>query len=490
MAQDRRWWILTAVTVSAFIMNIDATIVVVGLPRMVAGLHTTVTTGLWTLTAYIITSTIFLLPAGRWSDTVGRKRIFLAGLAVFALATVGCGLATSGAELVAFRLVQGGGAALALATATPLLVEAFPSHELGRALGVNSTSWVLGSIVGPVAGGALVGTVGWRWIFWVTVPFALAGFAMGVRFLPKDVPATARSRTDWAGMFTFGIALTALLVALSQGLAWGWASPRIVGAFVAAGVLLIAFVAYEFRDVAPLFDLRLMRNPSYRDGLLVAVTYGIGFFATTFLLTFYLQGALRLSPLVAGFILVPLSIPQLLLAPLGGWLADHLGPVRPMIAGACLLVTSALLLGQLGRQLSIPAVIVPLLVMSAANALTWPPLVKLVMSNAPATRLGSASGMFYTVRNAAMALSLTLALVVAEVSLPPSIAVRVFVGTNGLLAPKAAGQLVGATDDGFRVFAGFYLAALLVTLGLFRRNRRRAARGVAAEQELLAQPVR
>ncbi|MHB2024755.1 MAG: MFS transporter [Mycobacteriales bacterium] len=480
----RRWWVLAAVTVSAFITNVDATIVVVGLPRMVAGLHTTVTTGLWTLTGYLITSTIFLLPAGRWSDLIGRKRIFLTGLAIFTASTVGCGLSSGGAELVGFRFVQGAGAALALATATPLLVEAFPASELGRALGLNSTSWVLGSIVGPVAGGALVGTLGWRWIFWVTVPFALVGFALAWRHLPSDVRTTKSVRTDWGGMLTFGVALFALLLALSQGLAWGWASPRILGAFAATAILLVAFAAYEYRAVAPLFDLRLLRNPPYRDGLVITVTYGIGFFATTFLLTFYLQGALRLSPLIAGLMLVPLSGPQLLFAPLGGWLSDRFGPVRPLLAGVSLLVISALLLGGLGTRLSIPVVVFPLLVMSAANGLAWPSLVKLIMSNAPANRLGSASGMFYTVRNAAMSLSLTLALVVAEVSLPPATAVRVFIGTNGLLAPHAAGQLVRATDDGFRVFAACYLAAVITTSLLYLRNRR----GVTAVSEPAAAP--
>jgi MFS family permease len=168
-AQSHKWWILSVVTLVAFVTNVDGTIVVVGLPRMVSGLHTTITVGLWALTSYIITSTVFLLPAGRWSDVIGSKKIFMFGLLVFTVATLLCGIAPSGALLIAFRFIQGAGAALALATATPIIVRAFPQAELGRALGINSTAWVMGSIVGPVAGGVLVSTLGWRAIFFVTI---------------------------------------------------------------------------------------------------------------------------------------------------------------------------------------------------------------------------------------------------------------------------------------------------------------------------------
>ncbi|MGH9104134.1 MAG: MFS transporter [Acidimicrobiales bacterium] len=476
-------------TLVAFVTNVDGTIVIIGLPRLMSGLHISVTTGLWTLTSYIITSTVLLLPAGRWSDVVGSRRIFLSGLAVFTVATVGCGLAVSGGTLVAARFVQGAGAALAMATATPLIVRVFPGHELGRALGINSTAWVMGSIVGPVVGGALVGAFGWRSIFFVTVPFALAGVAGGLLFLPggpgagarQRRAAASRERPDWGGLASFTCALVALLVALSEGPPWGWTSWRVVGLLAAAAALVAFFGWWELRLDHPLFDLRLLRHPHFRAGLGYTLSYATGFFATTFLLTFYLQGALSLSPLEAGLVLVPLSAPQLVLAPIGGVLADRFGPARLVMGGTVLLVVSAYLLGEQGTTLSLRAVVVPLVIMSVGNSLLWPALVKAVMSAAPSDRSGVAAGLFYTLRNVGMSLSLTLALVVVEASLPGSMASRVFVGSAGVLPAREAGALAHSIDTGFRFFIAFYAIALLISLGLLAA-RRRATEGAPAPE--------
>ncbi len=467
----RKWLILAVVTMVAFISNVDATIVVVALPRIVSGLHTTVTTGLWTLNAYIITSTVLLLPAGRWSDQIGRKRVFVAGAILFALGTVLCGLAPDGGALIGWRLLQGAGGALGFATAVPILADAFPARQLGQALGINSTAWVMGAIVGPVVGGVLVSTLGWRWIFFVSVPFAVAAVVFGARILPAAKRRAVNVRNDWPGAVGFSAGLVTLLLALSQGLAWGWTSAAVLLLLVATLVLLASFTFWESRADHPMFELDLFRRPHFRSGIGVVTAYSIALFATTFLLTFYLQGAMGLSPLDAGLILVPLAAPQLLAAPLGGSLADRLGPARPILAGLALLVVGAVWLSHLGARFSPASVVLPLLLMSLGNGLAWPSLVKAVMSSAPTSRAGVASGMFFTLRNGGMALSFTLALVVAESSLPPPVAVRVFLGVSSLHGPLSA-ALVHATDAGFWVFAVFYAAALVLAAPLLRRQRR------------------
>ncbi len=464
-ANSRKWWILAVVTLVAFVTNLDGTIVVVGLPRMVAGLHITVTTGLWTLTSYIITSTVFLLPAGRWSDLVGRKKIFMSGLVIFTAATFLCGMAPSGTWLLAFRLVQGTGAALALATATPIIVSAFPPVQLGRALGINSTSWVMGSIVGPVVGGFLVGSVGWRWIFFVAIPFAFVGL-IGSWIVLEDAPRKSEAKSDWAGAVTFGLGLVGLLLMMSFGQEWGWLSDRTLGLAAVTLALMATFVAAEKRQRQPMFDLGLLRHRHYLSGLGVTVSYSIGYFATTFLLTIYLQGAVHLSPQNAGLMLVPLSAPQLIMGPLGGSLADRFGPARPVLIGIIGMAVGSFWLGHLSAHFAAWPVIMPLLLISASNGIAWPSLTKAVMSSAPPHRTGSASGMFFTFRNVGMALSLTVALVVAEASLPPAVASQIYLGTSNLLNQAAKGALIHATNMGFWVFVGFYLLALLSSLPL------------------------
>lgn len=464
---NRKWWILSVVTLVAFVTNLDATIVVVALPRMVSGLHITVTTGLWTMTAYIITSTVFLLPAGRWSDVIGRKKIFLAGLFIFTVATAACGLAPNGALLLLFRFIQGAGAALSLATATPIIVAAFPPQELGRALGINSTSWVMGSIVGPVVGGILVSTLGWRWIFFVAIPFAILGI-IGSFWVLKEPAPTVKARTDWGGVLSFGLGLVGLLLVMSLGKSWGWLSVRSIGVLAATVLLFILFVRWEQRFKSPMFDLGLLRHRHYRSGLSVTILYSIGYFATTFLLTIYLQGAVHLSPIDAGLMLVPLSAPQLIMGPVGGMLADRFGPARPVIGGILGLAVGGFWLGHLSVHFSPWAVILPLLIMSAGCGTAWPALTKAVMSSAPREATGSASGMFFTFRNVGMALSLTLALLVAEVSLPPAVAAKIYLGTSNLLNPAMQGSLIHATNVGFWVFVVFYLLALAAAVPLLR----------------------
>lgn len=440
----RKWAVLAVVTLVSFVTNLDATIVVIGLPRLLQDLHVSMVTGMWSITAYLIMSTVFLLPAGKWADSAGYKRIFLWGFGLFTAATLLCGLANSGHELILFRLIQGIGAAFALATASPILMRVFPAEQLGLAIGINSTSWVIGSIVGPVAGGALISLFGWRSMFFVQVPFALLGLVAGWILL-KEMKGTLREKTDWAGVLTFGLGLTAFLVALSEGQDWGWATPAVLGLFGATLLFLTAFVFVEWRAKQPLLQLRLFSFKTYTTGLGVTFSYCVGYFSITTLLTFYLQSAQHLSPLESGLLLIPLSAPQLVMGPLGGKFADRFGPFRMAGIGLCLIAGSFFLLGNLGESLKQATVIVPLFIISVANGLAWPSVAKSVLSAAPAEQAGSASGMFYTIYNVGRVVSQTLALIIVEVYAAPAYA-------------KPA--VVQMTDIGFRMFAVFFLIAL------------------------------
>lgn len=470
-ADSRRWVILAVVTLVAFVTNLDATIVIIGLPRIVTSLHTSITVGLWTVTAYIITTTVFLLPAGRLSDSAGRRMCFVVGLVIFTVGTLLCGFSTSGEQLIIFRLIQGAGGAFAVATGTPILVDVFPPKELGTAMGVNATSWVVGSVVGPVAGGVIVSGLGWRWIFFVTVPFGIIGALFGLAVIPNGARSATKLTIDWFGIGTFAIALSSLLTALSEGLAWGWDSWRITLLFGATVVFGALFFFLETHIAEPLFDPAVVRHVHYRIGLVVTIFYATGFFATTFLLAFYLQGALNLSPLDAGLLLIPLSGPQIVMAPLGGLIADRYGSARPMLVGLALFIVSAIWLSQLGPRLNIVSVVMPLIVMSLANGLTWPPLAKAVMSAAPPGRSGAASGIFFTIRYFGSSLSFTLALVVAELTLPPALAVKIYLGSSGVLGGATVNALVHSTDVGFRLFVAFYAVAWIFTLFLLRPAR-------------------
>ncbi|WP_134683860.1 MFS transporter [Brevibacillus migulae] len=462
VAQLNKWGVLSVITLVSFMSNVDATIVVIGLPALMEDLGITFETGIWTITAYFISSTIFLLPAGRWSDMLGTKRIFLWGLAVFTAATMLCGLASSGATMIAARFVQGAGAAMTMATGTPILMRTFPPNQFGLALGVNSTSWVVGSLIGPVLGGALIGEFGWRSIFFVVVPFGIVGLIAGFLILKDTNFAGERTKTDWPGIATFGSGLLAFLVALSEGQAWGWVSGPTLALFAAALILGFTFLRIERRVRHPLFHLGLFSNRRYTFGLGLTISYCVGYFSIITLMTLYLQGAQGLSPMEASLLLIPLSAPQLITAPIGGKLADRYGPVRMILLGSFALGIAFLMLGQLGPQLSHWAVIAPLLIVSTATGLSWPSLAKAVLSVVPREQAGAGSGMFWTVFNMSRALSQTLVLAIVQLSSSATVASQLFSVTETAPDAKAQSAMVHATDIGFRFFAAFFLIAIVI----------------------------
>lgn len=464
--------ILAVTTFGAFVANLDATVVVVALPAMLRGLHTNIVTLLWTLTAYMLVSTVLLLPIGRLSDLVGRRRLFLIGFVVFAVGSALCGAAPDGAYLIAFRCVQGVGGALVSALATPIIAETFPPQELGTAMGLNSLAWVMGAVVGPVVGGVLVASLGWRSVFYVVVPFALTAAAVGSRVLPHGRTAGRARSMDVPGVAAFAVALTLLLLVISESAAWGLGSPRSLVLLAVVALATAFFVGWELRVPEPLFDLRLFGRAAFAASQALVAATSIGYFGITFLLTFYLQGGLGLTPLATGFLMIAMAAPQLVTSPLAGRLSDRVGSAVPMFAGIAGVGTGILLLGNLPSTLVVWAIVLPLALIAAANGFYWPPLVSFVMKAAPPRRLGAASGVFFTFRNIGFSLSLTLALALAASSLPPGVATRIFVGVDHVRTPALDRALIASVQSAFHWFAAAFGVALLLLLPILLLARR------------------
>jgi len=452
-----KWSILLVVTLVSFITNLDSTIVIIGLPKIMQGLDISVITGLWTITGYIIASTVLILPAGKWADVVGTKRIFILGLIIFTIGTILCGIANSG-------IIQGAGAALALATATPTIVKTFPDNQLGLALGINATSWVIGAIVGPVAGGVLVSQYGWRSIFFVTVPFVIICI-IGAFLVMKETEVQIKKKTDWVGILTFTLGLVLVMTIFSEGQSWGWISTQTIGLFIASIVLWITFVITELRVENPLFNFKLFSYKYYTMGLGITLCYCIAYFSIPLLLSIYLQSALHLSGTNAGLLMISLSAPQLIMGPLGGKIVDYFGALRMLVFGIVFLVIGLFMLGNLGAELSISGVITPLIIISITNSISWPSLAKTVLSATPKDQAGTASGMYYTIINIGRALSQTFVILAIEVIIPPEMISKAIAGIGDLNNLNIKGDLVYSIDSAFKFFVIFFVIALI--LGFF-----------------------
>lgn len=231
------------------------------------------------------------------------------------------------------------------------------------------------------------------------------------------------------------------------------------------------FVLTELRIKKPLFNFHLLTYRKYTTGLGITLNYCIGYFAITFLLTIYLQGALQLNPLDSGLLLLPLSVPQLVLGPLGGKLADHFGPLRQLCIGTLILVFGVFLLGNLGEELSPAAVVTPLLIISVANGLAWPALAKAILSAVPQEQAGEASGMFYTIYNIGRTLSQVLVLVIVGYSISPDIVSQALIGITADQSHLITTAIVHATNAGFRAFIFFFAIVLLLSSFLLHQYR-------------------
>ncbi|MFF1698396.1 DHA2 family efflux MFS transporter permease subunit [Streptomyces sp. NPDC058257] len=340
----RRWWVLGVISLAQFVIAIDSSVVNVMGPRLKESIGLS-TTGLqWVMNIYVLLFGGLLLLGGRLADVVGRRLVFLAGLALFTLASLGAGLADSEGALLAARALQGIGAAALSPASLSILVTVFPdTKERAKAFGVWGAVIGIGASTGTIMGGAIV-NVDWRWAFWINVPVGLAVGAAALVLVKALRPSGERPAKDLAGAVTATGGLLLLVYAIVTSGDHGWADWRTLGAFAVAVALLIAFVVVEGRSKAPLVPLRLFRSRSVVAG-------GLGEFLTAaimmpifFLLPLWMQGVLGYSPLRTGLAYLPVSIALMVLAPLASTLIGRTGPRNMYLAGTVALAGCVVML--------------------------------------------------------------------------------------------------------------------------------------------------
>lgn len=392
-----KWFVMAAVASSVLLATIDGSIVNVAFPTLVAELHTTFSTIQWVALGYLLTLATLTLGMGRLGDVMGKKKIFTSGFVLFILASALCGISTSVGWLIGFRVLQGVGSVMILALGAAILVEAFPFHERGKALGWIGTAVSAGVITGPVVGGLLISSFSWRAIFFVNVPVGIVGTYLAVRYVP-DRPPIPGQRFDYPGAILLSGALFSLSLALTLGQELGFGSATIVALFTTAAILALAFVFVELRTENPMLQLRLFSSHM----LSVSVTTGFLAFACLssvfFLLPFYLEGVLGFDVRTVGLLLGVSPLMLGVVSPMSGVLSDRIGIRRLTLTGLILLTISFLGLSRLAVDTSVPYFLTVTALLGLGIGIFQSPNNSAIMSSVPPEYMGIGSGLLTITR--------------------------------------------------------------------------------------------
>jgi EmrB/QacA subfamily drug resistance transporter len=400
-----RWRAMSVGLVAAFMTLLDVSIVNVAIPSIEAGLHVGPAELQWVLSGYALTFGLLLVPAGRFGDARGRRNVFIAGLALFTLASAAAGLARGALWLVVARLIQGAAAGIANPQVTGLVQQLFKPADRGRPFGLLGATIGISTAIGPLLGGLLIQVAGvregWRWVFYINVPVGIAAMVLSWRWIPRRPPERRRRESlDPVGVLLLGAGTVLLLLPFVQERQWPGPAKWLL--LPAAAALLAGFVWWErwqARRSEPVIDLGLFRLRSYGLGTLIALLYFAGFTAIFFIFTLYLQSGLHYTALQAGLAITPFALGSAGAAALGGRIVNRYG--RPLVATGLTLVagglaaTVAVLHFVPGRGAPL-ATALPLLVAGLGSGLVITPNQTLTLAEVPVDRAGSAAGVLQT----------------------------------------------------------------------------------------------
>ena len=458
--ETNRWLVLVVVCLAQFMVVLDATIVNVALPSIQHGLGFAPADLQWVINAYTLVFGGFLLLGGRAADLVGRKRLFMAGIAVFTLASLVNGLAQSSGMLVAGRALQGLGGALVAPAALSIITTTFTSPgERTRALGVWSAIAAGGGAFGLLLGGILTDALSWEWIFFVNVPVGLAALAAAARIVPESRVEVAHRSFDLAGAVTVTSGLVVLVYAIVKAQAFGWGSGRTLGLAAVALALLGAFIVIERRSRAPLVRLSIFRIRSITAANVVMLLVASGMFAMFFFASIYVQEVLGYSPLKAGFAFLPMTLGIVVGAGIAQQLVPRFGVRAVAVGGISLAAAGMALLTGVPVDGSYASDLLPgLLPMSIGMGLTFVPITLLGTGNVGAEDAGLASGLFNTSQQVGGALGLAVLSTLAANATAGSAASGAAALVHGYQVAFGAGAAMLATG------------AVLLTVLLRRRD--------------------
>jgi EmrB/QacA subfamily drug resistance transporter len=410
--------VLLICCLSLFIVGLDITVVNVALPSMGRDLHASISGLQWTVAAYTVVMASLLMFSGSTADRLGRKRIFVVGLTVFSVASLLCSLAPSVGLLVVFRVLQAVGASMMNPVAMSIITNTFTDpRERAHAVGIWGAVFGISMALGPLVGGAIVSSVGWRAIFLINIPIGLAAIILTLRFVPESRAPRPR-RFDPVGQVLVIVLLATLTYGIIEAPSRGWSSPAILATFSASGLALAGLLLYEPRRDDPLVDLRFFRSIPFASSIVISVAAFAAFGGFLFLNTLYLQEVGGLSPVQAGLATVPLAVMTVVASPLSGRMVGRRGPRLPLaISGVCLVSACAMLTG-IDAGTSLAWLSAAYVVFGVGFGFVNAPITNAAVSGMPRAQAGVASAIATTSRQVGQTLGVAVvgAIVTSRVS--------------------------------------------------------------------------
>ncbi len=394
------WIVVGTVCIGSFIGQLDASIVQLILPTLEHDFHARLGVVSWVAIAFQLGFAAWLPVFARLVEITGRKLLYLLGFALFAALSLWCGFASDLPQLIAVRTLLGFAGAMLSANAIVILVQSAGPERQERAIGIMAAAQAVGVSIGPMVGGVLLSLLDWRWVFWVSVPFAIVAGMLGWFVIPRTTDRSPDRRFDWRGAVLLLPALALLLLSITESVRWGPMSPAILGSLTLSVILLAMFIRQEHRAPAPLIDLTLFRNISFATGIVGVVLSYAMLYAILFLMSFAFIRGFHDTPLAAGLRLAIVPLALGIVAPFTGWLQDRLGVRTVLFCGMAVCIAGLLLLSDAlsGSASDLTGAMVALGIYGAGLGLFIAPNNSATMSAAPRERSGQAGGLLNLLR--------------------------------------------------------------------------------------------
>jgi EmrB/QacA subfamily drug resistance transporter len=458
--ENRKWWTLGAVAFGLFMIMLDNTIVNVALPSIQRDLKIGVSELEWVVNGYALTFAVLMLTGGKLADLLGRRLIFIIGLAVFTLSSLACGLAGGPEVLIGARIVQGVGAALMNPATLSIIAATFPPRQRGMAIGIWAGVSALALAIGPLVGGVITQQIDWSWIFYINVPIGIVAIVVARLVIRESRDTAHEQRLDLPGLVSSAIALFALTYALIEANTYGWTSVRILALFAVAVVGMALFVVLELRQRLPMLDLSLFKSGTFAGANATMMLVALAMFGVFFFVSLYMQNILGYSATQAGATFLPMTVLIILIAPVAGKLSDRIGSRWLMGGGMALVGTSLLIFSRLDATSNFWDIFPGLIVGGLGMALSMTPTTAAAMGSVPVDQAGVGSAVLNSMRQVGGSLGIAImgAIVASYIDAP-------------LTSPQAPAQFVQGFQHALVVAAAIAFAGAIVAVATVRKYR-------------------